>query len=400
MATAPSRIQSGCRTDPSNWSSSGRTTAWCCSMIRAYCEVPPNRSGSRRASAVNSAARASGVTPGFIRAINPPPKRPGVMSAARTGTGNQSIVPSTGNRKSGPITPMTTRLSPATSYARPEDRRVAPEPGLPEGVAEDHHPGFILRHRQAPEDRRGTECGEEIGGRRRHPDALNPLAGAQGRGKRIEEGGALQELRLLTVLQVELAGHAKFVRHVRTGSGRGDVDQAIGVGVGERPEEDGIDHAEDAHVGADGEPERPDGDGGEPGRAPQRAGRMAEVADPVVDHGESVPRRCGGRSRHDGRAEAFGEGGPEEVDCGCQPIPERRPQAAGARRIVVPRDLLPDFRTELQEEGAGHEGHEAEQGGFTGCPARYPRRTSAIAARCLRRPASPASMPRPARVRA
>ena len=75
--------------------------------------VPPKRSGSPFDSAVNSRATASGVAPGAIRATSGRPNRPGVMPSGRMAVGIHSRVPSLGNLKSGPMTPITVRCAPA-----------------------------------------------------------------------------------------------------------------------------------------------------------------------------------------------------------------------------------------------------------------------------------------------
>ena len=63
---------------------------------------------------------------------------------------------------------------------------------------------------------------------------------------------------------------------------RGDAlpqhDEAIGLGEGEWSKERGVHEAEHRAVGADADRQHDDGDSGEAGSAPQRAGGVAKVA--------------------------------------------------------------------------------------------------------------------------
>ena len=59
------------------------------------------------------------------------------------------------------------------------------------------------------------------------------------------------------------------------------VHDAVGLGVGQRPQQHAVDDAEDGGVGADAEAERQDEGEREPRHAGQRAQREADV----VDHG-------------------------------------------------------------------------------------------------------------------
>ncbi len=61
-------------------------------------------------------------------------------------------------------------------------------------------------------------------------------------------------------------------------------DQAIGILVGERPEEDAVDHAKDGAVRADAEGEREHGDGGERRRTPKHAQAIAQILHQFFDH--------------------------------------------------------------------------------------------------------------------
>ena len=56
-----------------------------------------------------------------------------------------------------------------------------------------------------------------------------------------------------------------------------DDHELLGVGIRERPKQDGVDDREDGGVGADAEGERYDGDGSEAGVFEEHAGAVTEV---------------------------------------------------------------------------------------------------------------------------
>ena len=62
-------------------------------------------------------------------------------------------------------------------------------------------------------------------------------------------------------------------------------DQPIGVTVGQRPQQQGVDHGEDRGVGANPERQRQDGDDGEGRRFPQHPDGVADVLKHLTQHG-------------------------------------------------------------------------------------------------------------------
>ena len=79
-----------------------------------------------------------------------------------------------------------------------------------------------------------------------------------------------------------------------TGLGRGaapDLHEPIGVGVGERPEDDGVDEAEGGGGGADAEREREDRRGREPAVPGGHPRGVGQVPTKLV-HSEPPPSRC------------------------------------------------------------------------------------------------------------
>jgi len=68
-------------------------------------------------------------------------------------------------------------------------------------------------------------------------------------------------------------------------------DDPVGLGIGQRPEQQGVDDAEDRGVCADAEGEREDGHGCEAGRF----GELPQGETEVVHQGESESESEGGR---------------------------------------------------------------------------------------------------------
>jgi len=79
----------------------------------------------------------------------------------------------------------------------------------------------------------------------------------------------------------EVARRRDVLRHVARDVVLPHHRQPVRIGIGERPEEQRVDDAEDGGVGADAERERGNGDEGESRRADQEARRVAEVLDEV-----------------------------------------------------------------------------------------------------------------------
>ncbi len=92
-----------------------------------------------------------------------------------------------------------------------------------------------------------------------------------------------------------VARRRRVAREARGGVVLPDEDDAIGIGVRQRPDQDGVDRGEDRRVGADAEGQRRDRDRGEARRLSQQAKAVAQIGEKGV-HG-AVGRRA--------RAEAF-----------------------------------------------------------------------------------------------
>ena len=146
-----------------------------------------------------------------------------------------------------------------------------------------HDAVAVLGDRQPPELRPHAERGVHVVGRPRHRDALDAVVRAQRGGAAAEHEDAVDELRALLVVEVELQAEAEALGQVRARRGAGQDDQPVGVGEGERPQEDRVDDAEHPGHRADGERERADGGDEKAGRAKQRAPGMAEVRRPLHD---------------------------------------------------------------------------------------------------------------------
>jgi hypothetical protein len=192
------------------------------------------------------------------------------------------------------MTPMIVRGPPSASYVRPMTDgsppnhvvhsawlRVAAEPRRPHRVADDHHAVLVLLHRQPPEPRLGAERREEGVQRRGHADALDAVVQAESARERVVPREVLDEGRL-AVGDHELRGDAELVGEAGAGRRGADVHEAVGVRERQRLEEHRVHDAEHPRVHADGEPQRPDGHRGEPGRAAERARGLAELLDPHV----------------------------------------------------------------------------------------------------------------------
>ena len=109
----------------------------------------------------------------------------------------------------------------------PDHRRIAAEPGAPEPVADEHDPIAVLRDRQPPELRPHAERGVHVVGRQRHRDALDAILRTQRRRPRTEQEDAVEELRALLVVDVELLAEAETLGEVRPRRRAGHDDQAV-----------------------------------------------------------------------------------------------------------------------------------------------------------------------------
>ena len=70
-----------------------------------------------------------------------------------------------------------------------------------------------------------------------------------------------------------------------------ELDDAVGLGIGERLEQDGVDDGEDGGVGSDAEGESGDGRDGERRSGDERAEGVAQVAEKVAHDGVPPSKR-------------------------------------------------------------------------------------------------------------
>ena len=122
-----------------------------------------------------------------------------------------------------------------------------------------------------------AEQGEEAGGHAHAAELLGGLGVAQGQVGASVGGDPVEGPQLGPVV-AEVGGGERELRE-----GRGCLEQpyqAVGVFVGQRRDQDPLDRAPDRGVGADGDGQGQDGGGGEPGRAPQEADRVAKIMGP------------------------------------------------------------------------------------------------------------------------
>ena len=180
---------------------------------------------------------------------------PGELSDGRTSPATQSRVSSLGKRNSGGMTPMTSRISPETKYVFPTTDGVAAEPGAPEPIADEHDPIAVVRDRQPPDLRPYAERRVDVVRRERHRHPLDAILRTQRRGPCTERENAVEELRALLVVQVELLAEPETLREVRPRRSAGHDDEAVCIREWERPEQNSIDDAEHPDHGADGKGE-------------------------------------------------------------------------------------------------------------------------------------------------
>jgi hypothetical protein len=72
-----------------------------------------------------------------------------------------------------------------------------------------------------------------------------------------------------------------------------DLHEAFGLGIGERPQEQGVDDGEDRRVGADADREDRDRRDGKPARPPQKPPGVADVASDVLEEVGHTVSACG-----------------------------------------------------------------------------------------------------------
>ena len=154
------------------------------------------------------------------------------------------------------------------------DRAVlAAEPLLPRCVGEDRLLGLadfaVLFGKDPPAQRLRLQQPEQRRRRHHRADALRfPLA-AERHAARVIERLLLEDRRFAQPIVV--VGHAgRSADHTRSRIGVVHVDELLGVGHRQRPQEHRIDHREDRGVGPDTEGQREDGGGGEAAILPQQ----------------------------------------------------------------------------------------------------------------------------------
>jgi hypothetical protein len=183
---------------------------------------------------------------------------------------------------------------PVDPQGPPEDLAVAAEAALPEFVAEDRHrlgAGELLRLGEAPsEDRRHPQERQHRGGDRGRVQPLGSLAAGQVDGPAVVDPQVLEDPVRPPVEEIGGVG----VLELGNAEPRGGVPhphQPLRVGVGQRPQQDAVDDAEDRGVGADAEGQGEDREQGE-SRLPQElADGGAEVAEERIHRQAPVVRR-------------------------------------------------------------------------------------------------------------
>ncbi len=199
---------------------------------------------------------------------------------------------------------------------------------LPEPVADDDDlrafRTILLRREEAAEDRLHAEHGREVVGdlRALQPERVRAVRGV--------EAGALVvgdrlELALLTAPLVEVG--VVDSHHVEVPARRTlvDVDEPLGLGERQRPQEEAVDQAEDGDVRRESEGEhRHHQRAGEP-LAQQRAKRVTQV---VSDH-VRPPSLGSGFPRTTTRMPPIAQPGAREIEDGARPDGRREATALG-----------------------------------------------------------------------
>jgi hypothetical protein len=162
-----------------------------------------------------------------------------------------------------------------------DELRVAAEPALPDLVAEDDDlwiAGLILLVVE-PAAERGAHAEQrrQRAGRVGYLDADRPIA--TGERRRALSPGRDRRARLAAPLQILEASqrHAEVRQAQLAGDLAVHTHQLLGLRVRQRPQDDGVDDAEDRRGGADAEGERDDEDRGQPRRLAHHAERVADV---------------------------------------------------------------------------------------------------------------------------
>ncbi len=176
------------------------------------------------------------------------------------------------------VSPLSTSVRPTTPGSRPKRRSQKPSPSS----ATPRRSGLLLlRSERAADDRLLAERREDARGDLAPVDTLRLARGAA-----RALSAAQDEVRPVVAHQrLEDAVLVPHVLEVRDGEAHlrhllgplGQEHQPLRLRVGQRPQQDGVDHAEDRGVGADPERERRDRDEREARRLPERARGEANV---------------------------------------------------------------------------------------------------------------------------
>ncbi len=159
-----------------------------------------------------------------------------------------------------------------------DDRGIGGVAPVPESVTKDDEPGTVgevlLGRERAADHRRDAERRERVGADARARDALGFLAAGQVHLSFAPGRDLLQRPAAPAIVHDLALGHPGLVERRPLAP---DHHRAIGLGPRQRPEEHGVEHAEDGGVGADPERERQDGNGREAWTAEERARPEPEV---------------------------------------------------------------------------------------------------------------------------
>ncbi len=171
------------------------------------------------------------------------------------------------------------------------------EQAVPEPLAHQHGVApleLLLDRQERPALRRPhAEDRQEVGGDESPLDALRSVVLPQGEAFRAGvRRDARQEPALVPPVQEVAAGGQL---EIRAHDARRHMDQPLGVAEGERPQQHGMDHAEQGGIGADAEGERDDRHRGEGRPSHQGAGGNAKVESERVHRRRLLSPGCNER---------------------------------------------------------------------------------------------------------
>ena len=165
-----------------------------------------------------------------------------------------------GKRKPGRHDANHLRLDAAEHDRTTDQPGIAAVSALPEPVRQQYHGcrtgSAILITEPASDGRRDAE---HRGERRRGLGDADPLGLAAARERHrfgVVDGNSCERARTLGVVVIETARHPDAGRHVQTLGTVLQFNQSIGVGIGQRLQDDAFDHCEDGDVGGNGEGKR------------------------------------------------------------------------------------------------------------------------------------------------